>query len=531
VTTADDAPAERGAPDPGEAAGRPRPTLSPLKVAVVFAGILLGTTVSGMDASIVATAAPTIVAELGQISLLPWLTTAYLLAQATTLPVYGKLGDIYGRRRVFSAALLVFVAASALCGISTSMPMLIACRALQGAGAGGIVALGMALVVDLVPPEKLGRYLGYTGLVFAVTSVLGPWIGGLFVEHLTWRWAFYINAPLVALCLLALTMQPVQTHLVRHRVDLLGAVLLGGGLAAILLALGHETGGDGWTSPRSLGLFGIGLGAIVGFVAWERRVSEPLLPMRLLADRTKACAMFGNFAAGVGFTCGIIYPPIFFQAVAGIDASQSGLLLAPFAFSCALFTLLAGQLTDRVGGYKVIPLLGTVFLALGYALLGTIDASTSTFEVAFFAVVAGVGVGFVMQTLLYVIQRMSTPADIGVATSTTMLARILGGSVGVAVLGGAFTSRLAEEVERRLPGFPVADVQGSPDRVAALADEVRAQVQEAFASGLAFAFKVAVPVMVLGFVAVALIPGRKVRAAMAESHETTVVTEPVAPGV
>lgn len=350
--------------------------MSNMLIVVVFGGILLGTTVSGLDASIVATAAPTIIADLGRLSLLPWLTTAYLLAQVTTMPVYGKLGDIYGRRRLFASALVIFLAGSALCGLSTSMGMLILCRGLQGVGAGGITGLGMALVADLVPSDRLGRYLGYTGLVFAVTSVLGPWVGGLFVDHLTWRWAFFINAPLVLVCLVTLTLQPPQVRRVRHRVDVLGALLLGGGVTCLLLGLSRGSGETSWTTPRSLGLFATAVVAITLFVVWERRASEPLVPLRILADRAKALATFANLVAGVGFTCGIIYPPVFYQAVAGVDASKSGLLLAPFAFTCALSTLLAGQITDRVGGYKVLPLIGMVFLSAGYALLGTISGST-----------------------------------------------------------------------------------------------------------------------------------------------------------
>ncbi len=508
-----------------------RPPMSNLRIAVVFAGILLGTTVSGMDASIVATAAPTIIADLGQLSLLPWLTTAYLLAQVTTMPVYGKLGDIHGRRRMFAIAIVIFLVGSALCGLSTSMVMLIVCRGLQGAGAGGITGLGMALVADLVPADRLGRYLGYTGLVFAVTSVLGPYVGGLFVDHLSWRWAFYINAPLAVLCLVALVFQPPQAHRVRHRIDVVGALLLGGGVTCLLLALSRTGGDASWGSPRTVGLLATAAVAVAGFVAWERRAAEPLLPLRILAGRTAALATFANLVAGVGFTCGIIYPPVFFQAVAGVDASRSGLLLAPFAFTCALSTLLAGQLTDRVGGYKVIPLIGMVFLGVGYACLGTIDAGTSAVEVTVFAMVGGVGVGFVMQTLLYVVQRLSRPSDMGVATSTVMLARVLGSSLGVAILGSAFTSTLADEVERRLPGFPLADVQGAPAKVAALAADVREQVQEAFATSLATAFRVAVPIMVVGFVAVALIPGRRVRARMAESVEPIVSHDTIAHGV
>ena len=221
---------------------------------------------------------------------------------------------------------------------------------------------------------------------------------------------------------------------------------------------------------------------------------------------------------------------LFFQAVAGVDASKSGLLLAPFAFTCAVSTLAAGQITDRVGGYKALPLIGMVFLGAGYALLGTITAATSAAEVMAFAMVAGVGVGFVMQTLLYVVQRSSSVRDIGVATSTVMLFRVLGSSLGVAVLGSAFTSSLTSEVDTRLPGFPTSEIQGAPQKIAALAPEVQQQLHDAFASSLATAFRVAVPFMVVGFVAVAFIPGRAVKRRMAEAHAPLVSADAVAHG-
>lgn len=511
--------------DRGSSSADGASSLTPLKVAIAFGGILLGTTLSGLDASIVATAAPTLIAELGELSLLPWLTTGYLLAQVTSMPVYGKLGDIHGRRRMFTIAIVVFLVASAACGLSNSMPMLIGFRVLQGVGAGGITGLGMALVADLVPAEKLGRYLGYTGLVFAATSVLGPFAGGLFVDHLSWRWAFYVNIPSGLVCLAALALQPRQRHFVTHRIDLLGAGLFALSAGSLLVGLSRGESGESWTSPIALGFFfAAGLGA-AAFVWWELRAPEPLVPLRILSTRITALATASNLVAGFGFTVGIIYPPVFFQAVAGVSAASSGLLLAPFAFTCAVSTLVAGQITDRVGGYKVIPLLGMGFLIAGYALLATIDATTGAAVVTVYAMIAGVGVGFVMQTLLFVVQRASTARDMGVATSTVMVARVLGSSIGVAVVGSVFTSRLLSEVAVRLPGFAAADIQGDPQRVAALPPEVGVEVVDSFAIGLSDAFAVAVPVMVLGLVLVALLPGRRVAAIVEAGNDATVSAE------
>ena len=499
---------------------RPSP-LTGRRMTLVFVGILFGNTMSALDGSIVATAAPTIIGELGTVALLPWLTTSYLLAQVCTMALYGKLGDLFGRKRIFTLAIVTFLAGSVACGAAQSMEQLVAFRVLQGVGAGGITGLSMALVADVVAPAKLGRYLGYTGLVFGLTSVLGPLVGGLFVDNLSWRWVFFINVPSGIICLVTLVFVPRQIGRVRHRLDWPGAVLLAVAVAALLLGLTRTEAGQGFFSPRSVALFALSAVAAAVFVAWERRAAEPLLPLRVLTERITGTATFANLVAGFGFTAGIIYPPIFFQAVAGTDATVSGLLLVPFACSTALSTLVAGQITDRTGkGYVVVPRLGMGLLALGYALLGTIGVDTAPGLVAAMGVVGGIGVGFVMQTLLYVVQRATPAADMGVSTSTVMLSRVLGGSIGVAVLGSVFTGRLLDEVSQRLPGFPVADIQGDPQKVSALAESVQAQVQEAFAVALQGAFRVAVPVMLLGLIVTFFLPARRV----------AVIVHPAVPG-
>ena len=502
--------------------------LSSRRIKLVFFGILLGATLSGLDASIVATAAPTIIGELGKVSLLPWLTSSYLLAQVATMAVFGKLGDIYGRKKIFAIAIGIFLAGSVLCGFSTSMFMLVLCRGLQGIGAGGITGLAMALVADLIPGDRLGRYLGYTGLVFGITSVIGPFAGGFFVDHLSWRWAFFVNVPSGLICLGALIYQPAQAALVRHRIDVLGASLLATSASALLLALSGAGGESSWGSPRTIGLLVLAVVTGITFVLWELRAPEPILPMRILANRVSAIATLANLLAGIGFTCGVVYPPIFFQAVAGIRAQSSGLLLAPFALTTALSTLVAGQITDRFGGHKIIPLIGMGALTIGYTLLGFIGYSTPVWQVVVFGMIGGVGVGFVMQTLLFVVQRFSKVSDMGVATSTVMLARVLGSSLGVAIIGSVFTSTWLDEVAKRLPGMPLSELKGDPEKVAALAEDVRVQVQEAFAYSLSFAFRFAVPFMVIGFVAVAFLPARKIRERMQHGPEPVSLAEATA---
>lgn len=505
--------------------------ISNRRIIIVFFGILLGATLSGLDASIIATAAPTVIGDLGDVSLLPWLTTSYLVAQVSVMAVFGKLGDIYGRRRMFAIAISIFLVASVLCGIAQSMTMLVAFRVLQGVGAGGITGIAMALVADLVPSDRLGRYLGYTGLVFAGTSVIGPFAGGFFVDHFSWRFAFLVNVPSGLLCLALISTTPIIGVRVRHRVDYAGAIMLALSISSLLFALSGRGDDTSWTSPRILGLLMVFIVLGGGFLWWESRAAEPLLPLRILRGRVNSMATLANLISGVGFTCGIIYPPLFFQAVAGYNAQNSGLLLAPFALTCAASTLLAGQFADRFGGYKIIPLFGMVCEAVGFALLSTITVSTSATSVMLYGMLAGLGVGCVMQTLLYVVQRFTVASDMGVATSTVMLARVMGSSLGVAILGSVFTSTLISEVERRVPGFAVTDIQGTPERVASLAEDVRVQLQESFAVGLSTAFRVAVPIMVIGVIVVALIPARRVRERMNQAPEEVSLAESAAHGL
>ena len=500
--------------------------LSRRRLLVIFFGILLGATLSGLDGAIVATAAPTILGELGSVSLLPWLTTSYLLAQVTTMAVYGKLGDIYGRRRVFAIAVTTFMVGSMLCGSAQSMPMLIGTRVLQGIGAGGITALAMALIADVMPADKLGRYLGYTGVVFAVTAILGPWAGGFFTDNFSWRWAFFVNIPSGLICLSTLILVPRSTNRVAHRIDVLGAGLIAGAVASLLLAIGGTGGHVRFISFRTLGLASLSCLLVIGFVLHERRATEPILALRVIAGRVRALALSANLISGLAFGTAIVYPPLFFEAVRGIDATRAGLLLAPFAVTSGLCTILAGQITDRWGGHKAVPLVGMLVSVAGMVMLSSIDATTPAAFVVGSAMIVGMGIGFVMQTLLYVIQRFTAPGDIGMATSTIMLARLLGNSLGVAIVGTIFTNSLLSGVQERLPEFPVDSIQGAPQKIAQLSDGVREQIQAAFATALSHGFASMIPVMVIGVIVVAAIPARRVR----ERLRTSPLEVPLAEG-
>lgn len=505
--------------------------MSRRRLLIIFFGILLGATLSGLDGAIVATAAPTILSELGSVSLLPWMTTSYLLAQVCTMALYGKVGDILGRKRVFAVAVSTFIVGSILCGAAQSMPMLIGMRVIQGIGAGGITALAMALIADVMPADRLGRYLGYTGVVFAVTAVLGPWAGGFFTDNLSWRWAFFVNIPSGILCLLTILLVPRSTNRVAHRIDWLGAGIIAAAIAALLLAIGGTGGRVSWLSLRTIGLACISAVLVVSFIAHERRSSEPILPMRVMRGRVKALGLSANLLAGMAFGASIVYPPLFFEAVREIDATRAGLLLAPFAVTSGVCTIIAGQITDRWGGHVAVPAFGMTSIVVGMASLSTIDASSSVIHVVGAAMLAGLGIGFVMQTLLYVIQRFTATSDIGVATSTVMLARLLGNSLGVAIVGTVFTNSLLSTVESKLPDFPLADLQGSPTHIAGLSEEVRLVVQGAFADALAGGFRVMVPLMIVGVVVVVCMPARRVRDRLRAAPEEIPLAEAAAHGM
>lgn len=501
------------------------------RLIVMFLGILLGATLSGLDGAIVATAAPTILSELGSVSLLPWMTTSYLLAQVMTMAVYGKVGDIVGRKRLFVFAVSTFMVGSMLCGAAQSMPMLIGTRVIQGIGAGGITALAMALIADVIPADRLGRYLGYTGVVFAISAILGPWAGGFFTDNLSWRWAFFVNIPSGILCLLAVSLVPTSARRRNVKVDYLGAVLIGGAVASLLLAIGGTGGRLHWVSIRTIGLASLSIALVIAFVFHERRSDEPILPLRVMKGRVKSLAIAANMLSGMAFGSAIVYPPLFFEAVRGIDATHAGLLLAPFAVTSGMATIVAGQITDRRGGHVIVPLVGMSVSAVGMVMLSTITASTSTEFTVFSAMLVGLGIGFVMQTLLHVVHRFTPVRDIGVATSTVMLARLLGNALGVAIVGTVFTGALSDDVTRRLPDFPLSSVQGAPSKIAALSEGVREQIQNAFASSLAMGFRAMIPAMIIGIIVIAFIPIRRVRARMDEIPEEIPLSDAVAHGL
>lgn len=409
----------------------------------VFVGVQLGMILSSLDATIVATALPTIGRDLGHEAQRSWVITAYLLAQVATMPIYGKLGDLYGRKRIFLFALGLFTLGSVCCGAAGSLGQLVVFRFLQGLGAGGLGVLAMAVLADVVPARQLGRWLGYQGALFAVASLIGPLAGGLFVDHLSWRWAFYVNVPLAAVsAVIVVRRLHVPYRPVRHAVDYLGSLLLTVALAAVVL--GASLGGRdvAWLSPETAALALVAGACLLGFVVHEGRAREPVLPLSLLANRVVRVASLLNLTSGALFAAGIYFLPVFLQQVAGISATRSGLLLIPFMFTTAFTTLVAGRRVEATGRYRVWPIIGGFLTLAGVGLLATLTRDSAVLVAAGFGAVLGSGVGFIMQTSLLALQNGVEFRQLGVATSTAMLGRMLGVTLGASVLSAVFQTRV-----------------------------------------------------------------------------------------
>ncbi len=472
---------------------------------LVFAGLLLVMFLAALDQTIVATALPTIVGDLGGLNHISWVVTAYLLAQTVVTPLYGKLGDLYGRKIVLQSALVVFLIGSALCGQSRSLDELIAFRALQGLGGGGLMVSAQAAIGDVVPPRERGRYTGLFGAVFGLASVAGPLLGGFLTTNLSWRWIFYVNLPLgvAALFVLAATL-PAASERVHHTIDYLGTVLLAAGLSAIVLAASLGGTSYAWGSSVIVGLWIGGVVALAAFLVWERHAREPILPPRLLRNRVFAATSAVGFVVGFALFGAVTYLPLFLQVVKGASPTGSGLQLVPLMGGLLITSIASGQVITRTGRYKAFPIAGTAVMTLGLYLLSTMNSTSSRGLIFVFMFVLGLGLGMVMQVLVLAVQNAVEYSDLGVATSGATLFRSIGGSLGVATLGAIFSNRLREELKSVLPPGAAAKAGTSsevdPAQIAHLPPALHTGYLHAFTGSLSSVFLAAAGFAAVGFV-------------------------------
>ncbi|MBB0230098.1 MDR family MFS transporter, partial [Streptomyces calidiresistens] len=473
----------------------------PRGVRVVLFALMIGVLLAMLDNMIIATAMPTIVGELGGLAHLSWVVTAYTLATAASTPIWGKLGDLYGRKGIHLTSIGIFLVGSAASGLAQTMGQLIGFRALQGLGAGGLLVGTMAIIGELIPPRERGRYQGLFASVMAVAMIGGPLLGGALTDHLGWRWAFYINIPLGAV---ALIMIGLVLHLPRRRsearIDWPGAALLVTGITSLVLLTTWGGGEYAWTSPMIIGLGVLGVTAMIVFVLVERRVAEPLLPLWLFHNVNFSLVTVIGFLLGFVMFGSMVFLPLYQQTVQGASATNSGLLLLPMLLSMMVVSLLVGRTITRTGRYRAFPIIGAGLVTTGLFLLSTMGTDTTTPTSGVFMAVLGAGMGFLMQLTLLLAQNSVDIPHMGVASSTATLSRTLGGSFGVAILGAFFTARVTDGLGGGA-SIEVSETGAQLDAASleALPEAARAAYEQAVADGTNIVFLVAALLSIIAF--------------------------------
>ncbi|MET9402868.1 MDR family MFS transporter [Kitasatospora sp. NPDC002965] len=478
-------------PSPEQKPAEDEQPRSPREIRLVMIGLVVTMLLAMLDGLIVGTAMPTIVGELGGAEHLSWVVTSYTLATAASTPIWGKLGDLYGRKGTFLISIVIFLAGSALSGLSQDMTELIGFRALQGLGAGGLMVGVMSIMGALVPPRDRGKYQGMFAAVMALATIGGPLVGGFITDHLNWRWTFYINLPLgaVALAVVVVTLKLPKVRS-KARIDYLGALLLTTGITALTLITTWGGQEYTWGSKEILGLAALAAATLIGFCYVEQRVEEPMLPLSLFKNLNFTLVSVIGFVVGFVMFGATVFLPLYQQTVQGASATNSGLLLMPMMFGMLVVSLVVGQAVTKTGKYRIYPIIGTIVMTVGMVLLSTLSTDTSNFASACWMVVLGAGMGFLMQITMLVAQNSVELKDMGVASSTATLFRTIGGSFGVALFGALFNSRVTETMTERLGSAAGAGgSQGDPSQLSpaalrALPEPVQDAYHHAVANGM-----------------------------------------------
>ncbi len=499
------------------------PEFSHRQIMVIIAGLMTGMLLAALDQSIVATALPTIVSDLGGLNHLSWVVTAYLLTSTAVTPLWGKISDLYGRRIIFQTTIVIFLIGSALCGLSQNMPQLILFRAIQGIGGGGLMAIAFAIIGDVIPARERGRYQGYFGAVFGVSSIAGPLLGGWLTDAINWRWIFYINLPLGIFALiitsLALRMPVVRRE---HKIDYLGAAVIVSAVTSFLLYLNWSGEHYGWSDPRALAFVFAAVILAVTFIFIEFRAEEPIIPMRLFRNPIFTVGNLFTFLIGFAMFGGAVYLPLFFQGVMGMTPTESGLAMLPMVAGMFSMSITSGLLITRTGKYKIFPIIGCVILMAAMFMLSTIHWDTPYWNIAIYAFFFGIGLGLAMMTIVTPVQNAVDFRDMGVTTSTITFLRSLGGAIGVALFGAIMNSRLAQYLVEELGDQLQAMGSGSLNTndvhaIQSLPEPIKTEVLTAYTHAITDIYLLSIPIIMVALVVVLFLKEIPLRTRMAAS--------------
>jgi EmrB/QacA subfamily drug resistance transporter len=476
------------------------PTQDHPPIRLLFSALLLVMLLAALDQTIVSTALPTIVGELGGLESLSWVVTAYLLTSTIVVPLYGKFGDLFGRKIVLQASIVLFLLGSVLCGVAQNMTQLILLRALQGLGGGGLMVVTMAALGDVIPPAERGRYQGMFGGVFGLSTVIGPLAGGFLVEHLSWRWIFYINVPLgiVALAVISAAFRPHVAH-VKHEIDYMGAAFLASALICIILFTSQGGTILPWSSPQLWLMLAFGIVSVGGFIYEERLAAEPIMPLALFRQRTFVLSSLIGFIVGVSLFGAMTFLPLYLQVVQGSTPSQAGMQLLPLMGGLLVTSIASGRIISKIGKYRLFPIAGTLLVGIGMLLLATLDIATPVHTMYLYMGLLGCGLGMVMQVLVLAVQNTVEFRHLGVATAGATLFRSIGGSVGVASFGAVFTNGLHARLAAVIPAGTELPQALSPSTMHELPAAVRDAYLHAFAGAMHTVYLAAACVVALAF--------------------------------
>jgi len=495
-------------------------TLTHKEIMFVLSGLMVGMLLAALDQTIVSTALKSIVEDFDGLTHYTWVVTAYLLTSTASTPLYGKISDLYGRRPVFQFAIITFLIGSFAAGAATSMTQLIAFRAVQGLGAGGLMSLTFVIIGDIISPRERGKYQGYFGGVWGLSSVAGPLLGGYFSDHAQilgvtgWRWIFYINLPFGIAALIITSMSLHIPKVKReHSIDYLGALLLVSGVSALLLGISVYGPQDGWQSSKTLLTLASALALILLFIFQESRAKEPILPLTLFKNHTFSVTSVMAFIIGAGMFGAIVMLPLYLQIVKGDSATSAGLKLIPFMIGIVAMSIVSGKMITKHGHYKRFPIIGLALMTVGLAMLSTLTEATPFWQLSIYSILIGAGLGFSMQTIVIALQNAVDFKDLGVATSANTFFRSIGATMGVALFGTVYASRLAHnlpiEIEKLRASNPAALVGATPEKFVALKEntavlktftpELQVGIINAFVNSFHIVFLTAVPITVIGF--------------------------------